>query len=567
MKLLPRKSSYTYAFVLVVLLFGAAATKTNAFSFFADVNAAAARFFGSGRPDDKKPANARKAANPDERIDLVHADNMYFDEYQLNGAQRLSGKVELHHKGMKMFCDSAMLYEASQTFDAFGNVRIIQGDTLSLKGDMLHYDGETLMAEMRKNVVMRHREQVMYTDSLNYDRLYSVGYYFDGGRLIDGDNKLTSDWGEYHTDTRNATFNYNVELINPKFRLVTDTLHYDTQTKWSEVVGPSNIYSNADRIYTERGFYNSTTAQARLFERNKAYGRDREMQGDTVYYDKNTGVMEAFGNVECIDLKNKNILTGHYAFYNELTGEAMATKRALARDFSQGADTLYVHADTLRMFTHYQNTDSVYRKLHGYFHVRAYRNDVQAVSDSLVFTTRGNCLTLYRDPILWSGERQILGEEIRVYMADSSLDSIHVDRQALMAEQLDSVHFNQVASQEMRTYFKNGDISENRAIGNVLVVNYPLEKDSLILYHNYTETALARMFMQERRMKRIWTPQAHGFFYPVGLAPKEHTLLPGFAWFDYIRPLHKDDIYEWRPKRKGTELKPSIRRKAPLPKL
>lgn len=516
----------------------------------------------------KLPQPAQHAKpEPEERIILKHADNLRFNENEMQSAQRLSGNVVLMHKGMTMFCDSAMLYEQSQTFDAFGQVKIVQGDTLTLTGDRLHYDGETLIAEMRFNVIMTHRNQKLYTDSLYYDRLYNMGYYEEGGKLIDGKNQLTSDWGEYHTDTRQATFNYNVELINDRFKLITDTLHYDTQTKWAEVVGASNIYSNADTLYTEHGFYNSDNEQVKLYKRSKAYGRNRIMEGDTVYYDKKTGVMEAFQNVSCLDEKNKNLLTGDYAWYNELTGEAIATKNALARDFSQGKDTLYFHADTLHMYSYNLETDSAYRVLHAYFHARAYREDVQAVADSMVFHSAQKKITLFRDPIAWSDQRQIVGEEINVYLNDSTIDSVYVDRQALMIEKLDSTHFNQVGAQQMRTYFVKGEVSENRAVGNVMVVNYPLEKDSTIIYQNYVETAEARMFMKDRKLKKIWAPASHGFFYPIGMAPAERTRLEGFAWFDYIRPISPDDVFKWRGKKAGTALKPSIRREAPLQNL
>lgn len=516
----------------------------------------------------KLPQPAQHAKpEPEERIILKHADNLRFNENEMQSAQRLSGNVVLMHKGMTMFCDSAMLYEQSQTFDAFGHIKIVQGDTLTLTGDRLHYDGETLIAEMRFNVIMTHRNQKLYTDSLYYDRLYNMGYYEEGGKLIDGKNQLTSDWGEYHTDTRQATFNYNVELINDRFKLITDTLHYDTQTKWAEVVGASNIYSNADTLYTEHGFYNSDNEQVKLYKRSKAYGRNRIMEGDTVYYDKKTGVMEAFQNVSCLDEKNKNLLTGDYAWYNELTGEAIATKNALARDFSQGKDTLYFHADTLHMYSYNLETDSAYRVLHAYFHARAYREDVQAVADSMVFHSAQKKITLFRDPIAWSDQRQIVGEEINVYLNDSTIDSVYVDRQALMIEKLDSTHFNQVGAQQMRTYFVKGEVSENRAVGNVMVVNYPLEKDSTIIYQNYVETAEARMFMKDRKLKKIWAPASHGFFYPIGMAPAERTRLEGFAWFDYIRPISPDDVFKWRGKKAGTALKPSIRREAPLQNL
>lgn len=509
----------------------------------------------------------QRKSSSEERITLKHADDLRFSEYEMDGAKRLSGNVVLAHAGMVMYCDSAVLYDQSQTFYAFGRVRIVQGDTLSLKGDSLHYDGETQIAQMRYNVVMTHRNQTLHTDSLDYDRLYNIGYYFEGGKLLDGKNTLVSDWGEYHTDTRKSTFNYNVELQTPTFRLLTDTLHYDTQTKWAEVLGKTNIYSGEDRIYTEHGFYNAEKDSVKLFESSKAFGKDRIMEGDTVYYDKKKGIMEAFRNVSCTDTKNKNILTGDYVWYNELTGEALATQRALARDYSQGKDTLYVHADTLRMYTYNINTDSVNRVLHAYFHARAYRRDVQTVADSLVFNMRERLLVMHRDPIAWSDNRQIVGEEISVYLNDSTIDSVHVDRQALMIEKLDSVHYNQVGSQHMATYFEKGEIKENRAVGNVMVVNYPLEKDSLILYQNYVETSVARMFMEQRKLKKIWAPSSHGYFYPLGLAPQERTQLPGFAWFDYIRPVSPEDIFNWRGKKEEFKLKPTIRREAPLQKL
>ncbi len=463
-----------------------------------------------------------------------------------------------------MFCDSAVLFQTTNSFEAFGNVKMLQGDTLSLTGDFLFYDGETQIAQIRHNVVMTHRNSVLLTDSLNYDRLYNVGYFFEGGKLIDGENTLTSDWGEYYTSTRKSSFNYNVKLENAKYTLISDTLHYDTQTKWADVSGPSNIYSGESRIYTERGFYNTDTQKAELFSRTVYYNKGRKMEGDSVYYDKNNGIMTAYHDIVYEDLDNKNILMGDYCRYNELTGEALATRKALVKDFSSSDDTLFVHADTLRLYTYNMDTDSVYRVLHGYFHVRAYRTDVQAVCDSLVFNSQQKRLTLYRDPIVWNEHKQILGEEINVFTNDSTIDSIYVERQALLVEQIDSVHYNQIAGQDMRSFFQQGEMRENQVNGNVRLIFYPLEKDSTVLYQNYTETSKMRMFMKDRKMTRIWAPASQGQFYPVGLAPHEKTFLDCFAWFDYIRPLNKHDLFEWRGKKVGTELKPTIRREAPV---
>ncbi len=511
-------------------------------------------------PDEKRP---RKKS--DEVVHLIHADQLRYNQFLNPEAQILTGKVELYHDNIKMYCDSAYLFQATNSFEAFGHVKMLQGDTLSLVGDYLYYDGNAQLAQVRKNVVMKHRSSVLYTDSLNYDRLYNIGYFFEGGRLVDGDNVLTSEWGEYDLNTRKALFNYNVHLDNPKFSLASDTLHYDMQSKWSEVIGPSNIKDKENNIYTEHGFYNTGTENVRLFDRSVLVNKNgRRMVGDSLLYDKNSGLMQAFGDVVYEDKANKNILTGEYCQYNELTGQAYATDSALLKDFSNVADTLFVHADTLRLYTYNMDTDSVYRVLHGYFHVRAYRSDVQAVCDSLVYNTGIKRMAMYRDPIVWNNRQQLLGEEIYVFTNDSTLDSVRVERQALLVEQYDSIHYNQVNGRVMKAYFRNGDVYENVADGNVHVIYYPLNNDSTMIGLNYTETSKLRMFLEQRKLKKIWMPESTGKFYDVSILPKDKLYLDNYAWFDYIRPKDKHDLFEWRPKESGKELKAEIRRSAPL---
>lgn len=500
------------------------------------------------------------------RIIMLHTDVLTYDQYRHPGVQILIGNVVLKHDSVLMYCDSACFYEASNSFDAFHNVRMVQGDTLTLTGDVLYYSGLEQLARVRNNVVLTHRNSVLYTDSLDYDRLYDLGYFFEGGRLVDGENVLTSDWGEYSPVTREAIFNYNVRLTNPKFVLVSDTLHYNTQSGMAHIVGPSNIDNGDNHIYSELGFYDTRADKAYLLDRSILTNNGKRLVGDSVFYNSELGIGEAFDNVVYTDEVNRNALTGNYCFYNEKTGYALATDSAVAIDYSQ-KDTMYMHADSMKLYTFHIDTDSMYREVRAYNKVRAYRIDMQAVCDSLVFNSKDSCMTLYKDPIIWNQGQQLLGEEIRAYMNDSTLDSIHVVNQALMVERVDSVHYNQIAGREMKSYFRNGDIDWTWFVGNVLVDYFVLDDDSLITMMDYTETSELKLYMVDRKMDHIWMPAAVGTFYPLGLIPPEKLYLPTFAWFDYIRPTDKDDIFNWRPKQAGTELKTTIRRQPPLQKL
>lgn len=526
----------------------------------------------------KKPGTAQAKKNrqtaktatkyDDNRVYLLHSDNLHYDRFRNPDAQILDGNVAFRHQGATLYCDSAHFYEKSNSFEAFNNVKMYQGDTLSLFSDYAFYDGNEMMCMARYNVVLKNRESTLYTDSLNYDRLYSVGYFFEGGKLVDGGSTLTSDWGEYNTETKQAVFNYSVKLKGPDYVITSDTLHYDTKTSTAHVLGPSDIYSGTSHITTEDGYYGTKTKKSQLYQRSVIRNQGRIIVGDSVYHDDITGTSEAFNNIIYRDTVNKNMLTSDYCFYNEQTGYGMATKRAVAIDYSQ-KDSLYMHADTFKLYTFNINTDSVYRKLHAYNKVRAYRVDVQAVCDSLVFNSQDSCLTMYRDPIVWNLSQQLLGEVIKVYMRDSTIDRAHVIGQALSVEQMaDSVHFNQVSSKEMKAFFLNGEVHEANAIDNVQIVYYPIDdSDSTLIGLNYTETSEMKMYLENRKMKKIWMPKAEGTLYPMSQIPPAKKFLPSYAWFDYVRPLDKDDIFNWRGKKAGTELKEVKRREAPLQKL
>ena len=131
------------------------------------------------------------------RVDLLYADEAQADKQLRPDVQVLIGSVRMKHDSMYMFCDSALIFEKINSVEAFGNVRMEQGDTLFIYGDYLYYDGMSQLAMLRENVRMINRNTVLTTDSLNYDRLYDLGYYFEGGTLTDEDNVLTSEWGEY----------------------------------------------------------------------------------------------------------------------------------------------------------------------------------------------------------------------------------------------------------------------------------------------------------------------------------------------------------------------------------
>lgn len=528
-----------------------------------------------------KPVRNKPKPVRDSLIHLEQAGVLSYDRGK-SDAQILVKDVRFRHNGAIMTCDSANFYERNNSFRAYGRVKMIQGDTLELVGDTLDYDGNLLLAKVwGKSVVLTHWKDkrkkdktVLKTRHLDYDRVYDVGYFYDDGELDDQDNVLTSDWGEYSTAEREASFYYNVKLTNPKFLLMTDTLYYNTNTENAHFMGPSNVFrvvnkatDQSEMIYSRNGYYNTRTEYARLLGPSVVKNPERIVVGqDSLIYNKQTGEGRGYRNTVLTDLKNKNQLQGDYCYYNDSLGTAIATGRAVAKDFSQEkSDTLFLHADSLKMFSYNLDTDSLYRIMHAYKHVRAYRSDVQCVADSMVYNQQLKRLGMFQDPVVWNNDMQLLGDSIYVWNNDSTIEWAHVIGQALSVEMQDSIHYNQVAGKEIKAYFENGNINLAHVIDNVDYAYYPLDKDSTMVGFLRGQVTELKFFMAEKKLMKIWAGSGNeGTMYPLLMVPDQELKLKNFVWLDYIRPKNKEDIFNWIPKKEGDKLQVLPKRSAPV---
>ncbi|MBO4802741.1 MAG: hypothetical protein J5545_12895, partial [Bacteroidaceae bacterium] len=369
----------------------------------------------------KGRSSARRNSAPRPKgtlIHLLHADELYYNQRIKRDAQILVGNVRFRHDNVILTCDSALYFQGDNSFDAFGHVRMNQADTLTLVSDVLFYDGADQLAQARYNVILTHRKSRLYCDSLDYDRLYDLGYFFNGGKLVDEENTLTSEWGQYSPSTREAIFNYNVDLQNPKFTLVSDTLHYNTGTGFARIVGPSNVDNGDNHIYSENGTYDTHGNRAYLLDRSIVSNLGSSIEGDSLYYQGDSSLSKAYGNVIYIDKDNRNEFRGNYALYSDSLGYAEAADSAVFIDYSQ-RDTFYIHADTFKLFTHPILPDSVPQK--------------EATKDSRSKSTKKVAPPAFRENLLASipDSLAVKGDSLAVTTVDtlaiSPLDSLVTD--------------------------------------------------------------------------------------------------------------------------------------------
>ena len=482
------------------------------------------------------------------KVYLIHSNTLSFDKAVKPDAQILNGDVCFRHDSSYMYCDSAYFFEQTNSLEAFSNVRMEQGDTLFVYGDYLFYDGNTQVAYLRENVRMENGQVTLFTDSLNYERIPNIGYYFEGGLIVDSLNQLSSFYGQYSPETKLAVFNDSVQVENPDFTLYSDTLHYDTESKVATILGPSVIVSDSGTIHTSRGWYDTVNNTSLLLDQSQVESGEKILIGDSIFYNRDTGMGEVYGNMSLIDTAQHVTLQGEYGYYNEQTGYAFATDSARFLEYSQG-DTLFLHADTLQMVT----VDSVYREIKAYYGVRFYRIDMQGVCDSMQFNTRDSVLYMYTEPVLWNEQYQLYGDTIAIYMNDSTIEYAHVIQFAFAAQHVDSSYYNQLKGNDLKAYFEGQAVHQIDVAGNAESIFYPLEKDGAKVGVNETKSGFLTIWVKDNKLDKlkIW-PSPVGSMTPIPDLKPDQKMLKDFYWFDYLRPKNRDDIYEV-VKRKATE--------------
>lgn len=548
-----------------------------------------------------------------DRVYLNNADRLHYDNSGPHpDAQILNGNVSFTHRNTTLTCDSAYFFEASNSFEAFGRVRLRQGDTLSLTSDWAFYDGNAEMAYARSKgkspVVLNRRGSTLTTDSLLYSASSGEVWYETRGTLRDKGRTLSSDWGKYRMHADEAEFSGNVilsengrtltcdrgfmynktgisefydnvvlkdgtntltsgwckfyqhqdraefqdqvVLTNRRFRMETEHLNYNTRTNIAYIDQEAIIFSDDGEVVTSNGTYNTKTDEMRLFDRSTVRNSERTITGDSLFYNKKSGIAEGFGNVIYRDIKNSNDFAGNYVWYDEQKGSGIATRNAVVKDYSQ-RDTVYMHGDSIRMYTYNKGLKDQWRLVNCYDKVSIYRRDVQAICDYLTASSRDSTVTLYQDPCAWSGNRQLLGDTIRLFMRQEKIDRAQVLGNAISIERVDEAdHYNQVQSKVLYAWFTDGELSKGESVGNVeSVYYYQDEQDSTLIGFNYVETDTMRMWIDHRQLQKIWMSRNQGCFYPINQIPADKMKLRRFAWYGELRPRHGMDVLNWRRKK------------------
>ncbi|MFO7998236.1 MAG: OstA-like protein [Bacteroidales bacterium] len=477
------------------------------------------------------------------QIELVHAERMQSGSQIGDDVRRLIDNVQFRHEDAHMYCDSAYLFARTNSLRAFGNVFIQVSDTVSIYGDELFYNGNSRMAELTGGVRMVDPQMTLTTPQLFYDLDANTARYGSGGRIVDADNVLTSNEGFYYADLKHFFFRQNVVLVNPEYTMVSDTLKYNTLTEIAYFFGPTTIQSEENIISCRNGWYDTRNDIARFSKDAYFSNHEQSLTGDTLFYDRNLGYGRADRNIVMRDSVQNTIITGHFAEHFEAQNISTVTQEAVLTVIAEN-DSLFLHADTLKSF-YDEPVDQ--RWVYAYHQARFFRSDLQGLSDSIAYSFADSTIYLYHEPVIWADIHQLTARRIEVKTSEEEVKSIDLFDAAFIVSEEGELGFNQVKGRNLTGHFRNNEIWRIDVFGNGETIYHILETEGEYVGMNKALASDIVIFVEDNKVSGIrFLTRPEAQLFPPDEIPSDDRLLMDFRWLEDRRPQSRADIFVWR---------------------
>ena len=490
------------------------------------------------------------------KVELVQAQSIKSDVNLYNGARRLIGNVKFKQDSAIMECDSAHFYSDRNMFDAFGHVHLykLNNKNIDVRADFLRHDGDQKIAHFRHNVVLRDSNVILTTDSLDYNLHSDIGYYEHNGRIVDSLTVLTSVKGYYYHRQREVYFRKNVVIDHnsAEYQMFTDTIRYGLDTKIIDFFGPTEFYNDTNYMYARYGWYNTET-ELSMFKHDALFRNPNQtITCDSLMFDRLDESGTAYSNVVATDTVQNLVVKGDYVEIHKDPELLIVTDKAQIIYVAMG-DSLYLHADTLKVC---RDTSGLYRTFRAYWHVRAYKSDLQLQTDSIYFSMKDSVACFFGNPIFWVQGNQITTEYMEAYIKDNHLDKFKLYRSGMIVSPHDSIHYNQIKGAEMVGYLRNNDLYKVDVFKRAQTLYFPIDQGSIAGVSKGESTDLT-LYLKDRQLKRLaYRAQTKSDMYPLDNLSENDMRLSGFSWFEQIRPKSPADIFIWE----NVESIPSSRR-------
>tara|TARA_R110000823_G_scaffold112143_12_gene233787 strand:- start:827 stop:2485 length:1659 start_codon:yes stop_codon:yes gene_type:complete len=489
---------------------------------------------------------AQNETNNSGKIVIEYSDFIDKNQNEIPGAIVFTGNVRVLHNGVKISCNKAYHFTEENYVKAFGNVQLVQGDTIFMNSRYAEYNGDKEIAFATGDVNMRSPDSNLVTDTVYFDRKSQQAFYNSYGTITNKDNILKSKSGRYYLDEKKYSFKTAVSVVNPRSTIKTNHLDYYDNSGHAYVYGPSTITSKTDYIYTENGFYDTTNDIGKLKKNSHILYNSRRIEGDDIFYDRKKNFSKLVNNVKITDTVNNLIAKGHYAevYRNTLTknDSMFITKKALIITKTEN-DSMYMHGKRILVTGPPEN-----RIIRAYNNVRFFNLDMSGKCDSLHSSNKNALTKMIGKPILWSNKSQMTGDIMHIIGNNESekVDSLKVLNNAFLIQKdtLSENGYNQVKGQNLYGKFRENKLYEVDIVKNCEAISYLYNEEDELVGINKSVCSRINLELVENKIETItFFTKTDGYIYPEEEFPENARRLRGFLWRGDEEIKSKEDIF------------------------
>lgn len=479
-------------------------------------------------------------------VNLKQADQLRGGVKDGERYDRVIGNVIFVQNRTTIYCDSALFYRSKNTVEAFGRVRIVEGDSITITALRAEYDGNTRKAKLRNNVVFKKlATATLYTNFLDFDRDKNEAYYFNGGKLVDSINVLTSRKGYYEVNSNMASFKTNVDVVNPDYTMTSDSLQYNSRHKIIYFRTPTEVIDkDKKKLVYEGGEYDTRTQQSDI-RQGQAESQSYTLTGKQIRLDDNRKIYTVKGNVVMTHKEENLIIYGDDAVFDKRRNIAKVFTNSYLTKVTEEGDTLFMSADTLVSI---DSDDPAKKRLLAYHNVKIFKRDIQGIADSLEYRQADSMMFFYKSPVLWTEGNQMTADSLSMLIENNTISKIFMMANAFVISTDTLKNFNQIKGRKMTATFRNKKLHQVYVEGNGESIYFALEdKTNLLMGMNKIICSNIVIRFKDARVNNLsFYVKPEADFIPPHELKKDDVLLKGFSWRSEHRPGKKDVVKEKR---------------------
>ena len=299
------------------------------------------------------PVLAQKTESQDSLVVLMSSKSAQVVDVDGARYRKVVGPARFLHNDTYLLCDTAYWNVETKVIDAWGNVSLLQDETV-LTSDKLTYLIDQDLAQFRGSTVQLTDKDhnTLRTRYLDYNTKDSVAIFKNGASMRDKDGQIIESInGTYDSKVKQFTFNENVNMFTDSIFVKTTELVYESEKDLATFTSFTDVWKDDNMLSSGTGWYNK--ADELFFFSNNVHVMTESQEGwcDSLFFRRNTSDVEMLGNAQVTDTtRNVYALAGRIEYIDTLSRTTLTRKPAVISQTEEedgSIDTVYLGADRL----------------------------------------------------------------------------------------------------------------------------------------------------------------------------------------------------------------------------